>query len=292
MVGIGSAISYEGIYLDSATNTLLDVGGDNTNVEDGTIYLTNTARIRGRAQGRLEWAQVETTSGGLPTMTAKVRYYSTNGTEDWGPIVWNTSASNTTTITQDFEWMTDGGMRLVKVFRGAYDPQSGWIKPDMPTIHDRLRKIMQQRAAPAFIKDLKSLDRAPDIREIRARETLRRVIGEENYRYFLRKGFITVMNPKSGNTFQIFPGHGITNVYFRGKMTERLCVVMRGDFPPTDSLIMRYLMILNNEEQFRSLANKHEVFQTQRNRYHAMLREPDRRSLPEIFAALQGKKVA
>jgi hypothetical protein len=291
MVGIGSTISYEGIYLDSATNTILDMGGDNATTDGTGIYLTNnTARIHGRGQGRLEWATVEGTAGGIPTMTAKVRYYSNNGTNDWGPIVWSTSSAST--ISQEVEWATDGGMRLVKVFRGAYDPQSGWIKPDMPTIHDRLRRIMQQRQAPAFIKDLKALDRAPDIREIRARETLRRVIGEDNYRYFLRKGFITVMNPKSGNTFQIFPGHGITNVYFRGKMTERLCVVMRGDFPPTDSLIMRYLMILNNEEQFRSLANKHTVYETQRNRYHAMLREPDRRPLTEIFAALQGKKVA
>ena len=97
-----------------------------------------------------------------------------------------------------------------------------------------------------------------DIREQRARETLKRVVGDIKFSNFLRNGFISV-KAKSGLIYQIFPGHGITSIYDQGKMTERLCVVLQGDFPPTDSLIMRYLLILNNEQQFRSLAIKHSV---------------------------------
>jgi len=146
---------------------------------------------------------------------------------------------------------------------GVYDPQSGWVQyhPKPKTMAERIKEIIAARNAPAFITNRKALDRPHDIRELRARETLCRVIGEEKYRRFLVQGHVTA-RAKSGLVYQIFPGHGITSVYDKGKMVERLCVVLRGDFPPTDSLIMRYLMILNNEENFRSYAIKHHVPQS------------------------------
>lgn len=158
--------------------------------------------------------------------------------------------------------------------------------PQVP-VAEKIKKIIQERCAPAFIRDRKGLDKAIDIREIRARETLCRVIGEYKYQDFIKKGFISVRG-KSGLTYQIFPAHGITNVYNRGNMVERLCVVLQGDFPPTDSLIMRYLMILNNEDQFRGFAVKHSVYKP----YKAMPKQPDSRSLTEIFSAFKGRKAA
>jgi len=89
--------------------------------------------------------------------------------------------------------------------------------------------------------------------------------------------------------YQIFPGHGITCVYENGKMIERLCVVLRGDFPPTDSVIVRYLMALNNEDQLWGLAIKHGV---STYRPSANIRVADARPLTEIYADLQGRKVA
>lgn len=178
------------------------------------------------------------------------------------------------------EWTSDE-IRLVKVCRSVYDLQSRLIEPQFPTPVERIRAIMQERSAPRFIRDLRALNAPCDIREVRARETLKRVIGDNKYRDFLRKGFITVTNPKSGNTFQIFPGNGMTNVYFRGKMVEKLCVVLQGDFPPTDSLIMRYLMVLNNEQGFRAKAN---VFSPPTQRHSQLLKEPGRWSLVEIFS--------
>jgi hypothetical protein len=47
-------------------------------------------------------------------------------------------------------------------------------------------------------------------------------------------------------------------------MVDRLCVVLKGDFPPTDSMLMRYLLILNNEEEFGKYAIKHSVSQSRR----------------------------
>lgn len=127
---------------------------------------------------------------------------------------------------------------------------------------ERLREIILGRNAPGVIRNAgrNVLPHTNDEREHRARETLRRVIGEDRFSRFLRDGFISVRG-KDGFNYQIFPGHGITCVFDKGKMVERLCVVLNGSFPPTDSMIMRYLMILNNPAQFRSFAIKHNTWQ-------------------------------
>lgn len=46
-----------------------------------------------------------------------------------------------------------------------------------------------------------------------------------------------------------------------GEMVEKLCVCLEGNFPPTDSLIMRYVLILSDEDEFRDKSIKHHVLQ-------------------------------
>lgn len=167
-----------------------------------------------------------------------------------------------------------------------YDADRLYVPPQK-TPKQKLKEIITSRQAPAVHSRERwrlhrSKQQCPDEREARARQTLRRVIGEEKYRSFLINGFVTVRNPKSGLSFQIFPGHGITCVFDKGKMVDRLCVVLNGDFPPTDSIIMRYLMILNNEEQFRSIAVKWDVQKREKKVVAA-----DDRSLTEIFEELK-----
>jgi len=154
---------------------------------------------------------------------------------------------------------------------------------------DQMRNIITSRHAPAFRPNTRrSIMPVPrDVREQRARETLRRVIGDDKFKNFLRTGFVSV-RAKSGMVYQIFPSHGITCVYNNGVQIERLCVVLQGDFAPTDSLIMRYILILNNEKYFRSFANVHSIV----NGEEARTYQPDQRSLVEIFNELKGKKVA
>jgi len=159
---------------------------------------------------------------------------------------------------------------------------------------DRLREVIERRCAPAIFTRRKSIVVNADERELRARETLRRVIGDEKYQSFMKNGFVSA-KARSGLVYQIFPGHGITAVFDKGIMIDRLCVVLRGDFPPTDSLIVRYLMILNNEQQFRGLAIHHTPNQKDRSELNRpvvdpfLLPIPDK-SLVEIFKSL--KKVA
>ena len=190
-------------------------------------------------------------------------------------IQWNDY--NTTTAATTFTWG---------------DCYTSWkydrLTPSRPVSPEiKLKRIIASRQAPAVhVRERWRLHRSkqqcPDEREARARQTLRRVIGDDKFKSFLTNGFVTVRNPKSGLSFQIFPGHGITCVFDKGEMVERLCVVLKGDFPPTDSIIMRYLMILNNEEQFRSIAVKWDVQQREKK-----IVTPDERSLMEIFKELK-----
>lgn len=145
---------------------------------------------------------------------------------------------------------------------------------------DRLREIIRKRQSPIIINSRKHIQHTQDLREIRARETLKLVIGDEKYRNFLRNGFVSA-KAKSGKIYQMFPGHDMTTVYLDGKKIEKLCVVFKGNFPPTDSLIMRYLLILNDEEDFRKHAIRHTV-------YPASIQEVDvdNRSLPEIYRGM------
>lgn len=157
-------------------------------------------------------------------------------------------------------------------------------------LRDRFQRIIKERCTPNII--VRNSKRQPlpmpaDIREQRARDTLRRVIGDNKFGNFIKHGFISI-KARSGLVYQIFPGHGFTNVYNQGQMVECLCVILRGDFPPTDSLIMRYLLILNNEQQFRSYANKQSVHQPIRSH---LTGEVDTKSLTEIFRDLK-KKIA
>lgn len=154
---------------------------------------------------------------------------------------------------------------------------------------ERIRSIIGSRQSPAIHipKDKHCIAPTKDIREIRARQTLERVLGQDDYRRYLRQGFISVQ-AKSGNVYQIFPGHGITQVYRSGQMVERLCVVLSGNFPPTDSVIMRYLLILNDEEAFRKTAIKHQIIRSERKTFAA----PDSRSLADIFREIKGRSAA
>jgi len=121
------------------------------------------------------------------------------------------------------------------------------------TPQERMREIIQSRQAPAIHRSRKSLHHPETIEETRARETLKAVLGMDKFRSFIKNGFVSV-RANSGLVYQIFPGHDMTTVYRDGEPIERLCVVLKGKFPPTDSLIMRYLLILNDEKDFRSYA--------------------------------------
>lgn len=195
------------------------------------------------------------------------------------------TGDNSTSCTYTFN---ESGNTYIKYDTYGTVGNWGWEKcePFIPlTPQERLREIIRSRHAPAIHGTRKPMQQPKDIREIRARETLRAVLGEDKFRQFIKNGFVTV-RAKSGLVYQIFTGHGITRVYDKGKQVERLCVVLRGSFPPTDELIMRYLLILNDERDFRKHAIKHTVSRPEK------VQPVSDKSLMDIYREIAGKQAA
>jgi hypothetical protein len=195
-----------------------------------------------------------------------------------------------TKCTTASSWASDddcyGSRRFLKKDYVAYKYEFSkhafeYSVPPIP-LSDRFRQIIQSRQAPLFIPSRTPIKAVAEEREIRARQTLRRILGDDGFRRFLRNGFVSV-RANSGKIYQIYPGHGMTVVYDRGTPIEKLCVVLHGDFTPTDSLITRYVMILHDEADFRALAN---VWTAPAKRV-LTFRQLDTRPLTQIFQSLK-----
>lgn len=90
--------------------------------------------------------------------------------------------------------------------------------------------------------------------EERARALLFRMIGPQAFRRYLKRGFFSY-KAVSGDVYQIGPGHTTVKVWRNGEPVEQLCAVFQDrDLPPTDSAIMRLLMLENDEAGFRAVA--------------------------------------
>jgi len=165
------------------------------------------------------------------------------------------------------------------------------VRPEVRPISDFIKEIIQKRQAPNIIVRHSSLRRTTDIREIRARQTLKRLIGENAFEKYIVRGFITFKG-ESGRTYQIFPGHGKVAVWQKGVQIEQLCVILTGDFPPTDSVIMRLLLIQESEDRFKKFANVFPAYAPGLNRKAHVEVSNQRLSLPEIFADLKSNKEA
>jgi len=271
------------------------VNGSNAISFPGTMRAANVEyNSTGDATVQVEydlWPQTEGTGDDVGWV---VRHAGT--ADNWVQVRWDRVTSDTNCL-RCAEWgwagtnITSATTRYTAKVLYRVGAGQGWYEcPGIPypckTPEERLKEILQARQAPMIVGSRKSIQVTADEREQRARDTLRRVLGESKFRTFIKQGFVSV-KAKSGKVYQIFPGHGITCVYDQGQMVERLCVVLTGNFPPTDSLIMRYIMILNNEAQFRSFAVKHGVEGYQRQKQATAT--VDDRPLSEIFKELKSR---
>jgi hypothetical protein len=243
------------------------------------------------------------------SLTATASTYS-NIYDDWGIGTCYgraTSGTSASTIWKDYDTRTSCNYKKVSINWGSGSSASTscaieygiysntatndckWItiknfdyNPPQITPECKMKLIIKSRQGPLIISnERKPLPTAKDTREICARQTLRRVIGDKEFKEYMKNGFVSV-KAKSGLVYQIYPKSEITRVYKDGTMVERLCVVMKGDFPPTDSLIMRYLLILNDEDNFRKHAINHAIIKP-----HRSIPTVDSRSLVEIFRELK-----
>jgi len=154
-----------------------------------------------------------------------------------------TRAGGSTYQLDNITWHNSNATTYVS--NSAYYGQNTFLDP---MTHHRL-----QHNAPDFLMgSRRSLMVLPGPEE-KARALLRSMIGDGAFRRYLKDGFVSY-KAKSGKVYQI-PGQGMVTVWNHGKAEQKLCLVFqKSDMPPTDSVIMRLLILEHDEAEFIRLA--------------------------------------
>jgi len=97
--------------------------------------------------------------------------------------------------------------------------------------------------------------------EMMAMEALREVVTEEEFRKYLKYGFVLVKG-RSGATYQVYRNRSHVKVWVGGKVVEEICVYLRGlengkAAPATDKVVAFKAMIEADEEEFKKLGNRY-----------------------------------
>jgi hypothetical protein len=82
--------------------------------------------------------------------------------------------------------------------------------------------------------------------EVRAMQLLRKLIGQDEFRRYLKYGFVMVRGA-SGLRYQIGRGQHSIRVWGRTAQVDSLCCYLAGRFPPTDCVITRMLSAESDE---------------------------------------------
>lgn len=106
---------------------------------------------------------------------------------------------------------------------------------------------IKNRADPATVMDT---------REQTALDTLREMVTEEEFRRYLRYGFVMVKG-RSGDRYQVYRNKSHTKVWRGGKVIEEVCVRIKSDIgaPPTDNVVAFKVAIEADEASFKAMGN-------------------------------------
>jgi hypothetical protein len=94
--------------------------------------------------------------------------------------------------------------------------------------------------------------------EIKARNTLRDLVSEKEWKRYVTNGYILIKG-SSEKIYQIFSNHSQKRirVFEKGNNIHDLCVHSDGGVPDTDHVLNCMLLIKNDEKDFYSMCNKH-----------------------------------
>jgi hypothetical protein len=124
---------------------------------------------------------------------------------------------------------------------------------------DIFREELRKKMAPAVISNrFRTLVKITPS-ELKARETLRDMILESEYRRYITNGFVMVKAIQSSRWYQIFNDRQKINVYEDGKKVCSLCIHTDDSCPPTDHIINMKLLAEIDEEKIWASANSYPV---------------------------------
>jgi hypothetical protein len=104
--------------------------------------------------------------------------------------------------------------------------------------------------------------------ENKARKKLKEIVTKEEYKSYKNNNYIDVLI--NNKIYRLHPGDKMTGVYKKDKLQHKLCIIFKDKrIPPTDSLIMRYLLLKCSPRSFFARANKVKTFADQVTFYTA-----------------------
>jgi hypothetical protein len=134
--------------------------------------------------------------------------------------------------------------------------------PTVEQTTESRRQLKQLELKSRLVIQIKSRANSPSViqdNERVAMETLRETVTEEEYRRYLKYGFIMVKG-KSGDEYQIFRNKSHTRVWRNGQVVEEICVRIRDSgIPPTDNVIAFRAMAMIDEQEFKKSGNVYKM---------------------------------
>lgn len=92
--------------------------------------------------------------------------------------------------------------------------------------------------------------------ELKARDTLRDVLTEKDWRRYITNGFIMVKSLISPKWYQIFNDYRRINVYLEGKIIQSICIHTDvPECPPTDHILNMLFLVEHSEQELYKLGN-------------------------------------
>jgi hypothetical protein len=145
-----------------------------------------------------------------------------------------------------------------------------------------------------------NLNPTPTTQEEKARNTLRDIISEKEWRRYLTNSFIIIsgkkdfmlINPSNKKdrgisgpfVYQVFEKQSHIRVYANGKRVKDICIHTDAGCPPTDHILNMMVMINHDEQMVWDLGNIHEVH---KESFRTIPYEETRVSLFEYFQSVK-----
>ena len=201
------------------------------------------------------------TSSGMPTVTYTIYIGINTGTENYTTVAsaetyvpitdtLNNLFGGTTYSPETYQYVTSLGGCGYGEYSNPQTPKEAKRAALRFKIRTALRSKMVAHHLPTPSND----------EEQRARKLLLSLIGQERYRLYLKRGFV-VEQGKSGLKYKIKPGHSMVEVLHPKKSGEffkfrSLCIQPKvSGLPPTDSVIMRIMLVRHDEFAMQKLSN-------------------------------------
>jgi hypothetical protein len=154
-------------------------------------------------------------------------------------------------------WANDGTGTMVVNGNGTY---TWMVGGPLPTKSAAVRQAIRKNLVAERRRRAVGLPFQASGEELKARETLRDMISENEWRRYLTNGFLMVKG-QSGKWYQIFQQYSERiRVYERGQHVETLCIHSDGECPPTDHVINMKILAEVDEVTLWKSSNKHGAF--------------------------------